>query len=413
MEEIVTGEAVILDLPVARFPTRMLARVIDMVVQAVLFFAILISVIAAELGNSLDSAAVAAVLVTGLVVALVGYPVAMETLSRGRTLGKLALGLRVVADDGGPVRFRHSLVRGLTGAIECWVLFGVPALITSMLSARGKRLGDIFAGTFVVRERAPRPVMSAHQARAYAAGGYAAGGHPAGGYAAGGYTAGGYTAGGYTAGGYAAGGHAAGGYAGGIGPTGMPVEPSLRPWSATLDLSGLPDPLAASAASYLARYWQLDPRVRDQIGLQLASDVATRVSPPPPPGVPPVSYLNAVLAQRRDRELARLFAASPPPAVPPSVIPPSAGVPSPSIPTSAVPPSAGVPSPSVWAAPPASAPSVPPASAPPAPAPPVPASAASSPEALPSAAPSPAAPDESRPAPPGPPPSSGGFAPPA
>lgn len=90
----------------------------------------------------------------GLVI--MGYPIACEALSRGRSLGKLALGLRVVADDGGPVRFRQALVRGLAGAIECWILFGLPALITSMLSERGKRLGDIFAGTFVVRERAPK-----------------------------------------------------------------------------------------------------------------------------------------------------------------------------------------------------------------------------------------------------------------
>ena len=64
--------------------------------------------------------------------------------------------LHVVADDGGPERFRHAFVRGMAGFLECWLLLGVPALITSMLSARGKRLGDIFAGTFVLRERAPR-----------------------------------------------------------------------------------------------------------------------------------------------------------------------------------------------------------------------------------------------------------------
>lgn len=323
MEEIVTGEAVILDLPVARFPTRMLARIIDMAVQVALFLIISFITGLAEATNSVDSAAVAAIYVTGIVVTLVGYPVALETLSRGRTLGKLALGLRVVSDDGGPVRFRQALVRALAGVIECWGLAGIPALITSMLSARGKRLGDIFAGTFVVRSRAPRPLAAGYQAGAYGAAGYRAG----------------------------------------IGATGMPVDPALQPWAATLDLSGLPEPLAASAASYLSRYWQLDARVRDQLGWQLASNIAARVSPPPPPGLSPVAYLNAVLAQRRDRELARLWAASPPQvAFPPAVAPRVMPAPPPAVsPPAAAPPAAGEPRPAPWGPPPSNGGFAPPA----------------------------------------------------
>lgn len=271
MEEIVTGEAVVLDLPCARFPTRVLARLIDLAVQALALIAIAIAAAAGAGSWGMNGATGAAVIVTTLVVVLVGYPVAFETLSRGRTLGKLALGLRVVADDGGPVRFRQALVRGLAGTVECWAMAGVPALITSMLSARGKRLGDIFAGTFVLRERAPGTVPS--------------------------------------------------GLGGGRYPAQTPVEPALRPWAASLDLSGLPEPLAASAAGYLSRYWQLDDQARDRLGWQLACDISARVSPPPPPGLPPVAYLIAVLAERRNRELARLWAtgqATPPvvPAVP-------------------------------------------------------------------------------------------------
>ena len=47
------------------------------------------------------------------VLAIVGYPVIFETATRGRTLGKMALGLRVVSDDGGPERFRQALFRAL------------------------------------------------------------------------------------------------------------------------------------------------------------------------------------------------------------------------------------------------------------------------------------------------------------
>jgi uncharacterized RDD family membrane protein YckC len=280
MEEIVTGEAVVLDLPCARFPARILSRIIDMAVELVLFGIITILVGIGASNNSLDSATVAALILTGFVLVVVGYPVIFETLSRGRTLGKLALGLRVVADDGGPERFRHALVRALAGAVECWALIGVPALITSMLSARGKRLGDVFAGTFVLRERAPRPAQNAYlvvPARGMAGPGAV----PYGGAAP---------------------------YGGaGLGAAVTPIDPALRSWAASLDLSALPDLLAASAASYLSRYWQLNSTPRDTLGQQLAADVAARVSPPPPPGLAPATYLHTVLAERRNRELARLM----------------------------------------------------------------------------------------------------------
>ncbi len=103
---------------------------------------------------------------------VIGYPVIFETLSRGKTLGKMALGIRVVSDDGGPERFRQALVRALAAAfVEVWLppfnLIGIPAgLITSMVSAKGKRLGDMFAGTFVIQERVPsaaRPRAGVHR----------------------------------------------------------------------------------------------------------------------------------------------------------------------------------------------------------------------------------------------------------
>ncbi len=74
-----------------------------------------------------------------------GGPIAVETLSHGRSLGKLAFGLRVVRDDGGPIRFRHALVRGAIGVVEILMTFGIIACIASLVSARGRRLGDVFA----------------------------------------------------------------------------------------------------------------------------------------------------------------------------------------------------------------------------------------------------------------------------
>jgi uncharacterized RDD family membrane protein YckC len=263
VDEIVTGEAVVLDLPYARFPTRMLAHLIDMVLQLLVLGIITIAAVAGAVAHRLDSASLAAVGVSTGVAVIVGYPAAFETLSRGRTIGKLALGLRVVADDGGPERFRPALVRALAGAVECWLLMGVPALIAAMLSARGKRLGDIFAGTFVIRERAPRPGRAVYQ-----------------------------------------------GTGKGAGSRLPPMDPALRGWAAQLDLSALPEPVAVAAATYLSRYWQLNAAIRDQLGQQFAADVAARVTPPPPPSLPPAMYLHTVLVERGDRELVRWQAAS-------------------------------------------------------------------------------------------------------
>ena len=49
------------------------------------------------------------------VLTLVGYPLVFESATRGRSLGKMAMGLRVVSDDGGPERFRQALFRALAG----------------------------------------------------------------------------------------------------------------------------------------------------------------------------------------------------------------------------------------------------------------------------------------------------------
>ncbi|WP_163015905.1 RDD family protein, partial [Streptomyces sp. Tu 4128] len=153
MSELVTGEAVALELRPARLPSRALAVLLDLAVAVAVYIAVTIALVAST--ASLDMAAQTALSIAVFVLVLVGGPIAVETLSHGRSLGKMACGLRVVRDDGGPIRFRHALVRGLIGVIEILMTFGVVACIASLVSARGRRLGDVFAGTLVVRERVP------------------------------------------------------------------------------------------------------------------------------------------------------------------------------------------------------------------------------------------------------------------
>ena len=149
--DLVTGEAVVLELRPASFATRALSFSIDLVVQ--LAVGIGLTVVVATVAPDADAAAVSAIVLGIWVATLVGWPVTVETVTRGRSLGKLAFGLRVVRDDGGPVRFRQALTRGLLAVVEIYLTFGSIALISSLANPRGKRVGDILAGTYVIRER--------------------------------------------------------------------------------------------------------------------------------------------------------------------------------------------------------------------------------------------------------------------
>ncbi|HEV7627756.1 MAG TPA: RDD family protein, partial [Streptomyces sp.] len=153
MSELVTGDAVVLGLRPARLPSRALAVFIDLMLALAVYLLVAVALLAAV--SSLDAAALAAVQVGLFLLVLVGVPIAVETITHGRSVGKLLCGLRVVREDGGPIRFRHALVRGAIGVIEIQLLFGVVACAASLVSARGRRLGDVFAGTLVVRERVP------------------------------------------------------------------------------------------------------------------------------------------------------------------------------------------------------------------------------------------------------------------
>lgn len=253
MTELVTGEAVALELRPAKLPSRGLAVLIDLVVAWAVYLGVTIGIVAST--SSLDDAAAAAVAVASFVLILVGGPIAVETLSHGRSLGKLACGLRVVRDDGGPIRFRHALVRGAVGVVEILLTFGVVACIASLVSARGRRLGDVFAGTLVVRERVPA---------------------------------------GQTA-----------------------FVPPPPPWLAGrfsgLDLSGVPEALWLAIRQYLTRMGQLDPQVGWAMAERLAGDLAERTGAPAPQGVPPAAYLAAVVQERQARDARRAFGGAPAP----------------------------------------------------------------------------------------------------
>ncbi|MFH8574347.1 RDD family protein [Streptomyces sp. NPDC017993] len=250
MSELVTGEAVVLGLRPARLPSRGLAVVVDLAVAWGLYIGVSMLLVSAT--SSMDTAAVAAVSVATFVLIQVGIPIVIETLSHGRSLGKLMCGLRVVREDGGPIRFRHALVRGAMGAIEIVLTMGVVASVASLVSARGRRIGDVFAGTLVVRERIP--VAEA-------------------------------------------------------GATSPPPPPWLMAEVGALDLSRVPDGWWLAVRQYLMRMGQLDPQAGGAMAGRLAEDLRGFTGVAWSQGVHPAAYLAAVVAERQARESQRAFGA--------------------------------------------------------------------------------------------------------
>jgi len=147
-----------LDLDAAGLASRLLAALLDLVVMTVVLYAVAtvasIGVAVGDPGGDGGGGTVAAIIVAvGTFVVLVVWPAAWEVATKGRSIGKLALGLRVVTVEGAPIRVRHALVRGLVGLVEIVFTFGIVAVAVALGSRRFRRLGDHLAGTVVVRER--------------------------------------------------------------------------------------------------------------------------------------------------------------------------------------------------------------------------------------------------------------------
>lgn len=244
-DDLITGEAVALDLPPAGLGSRMLSGLIDLVVTLVLLFAAIFVMVAAVLQS--DEALATVAVIGSLITVFLVVPTALETLTRGKSIGKYAVGLRTVRDDAGPITFQHAFVRALIGVVELYAFAGGPAFFSAMLSPRGKRLGDYAAGTYVVRERVRLQL-----------------------------------------------------------PSPQPMPPELAVWARSADITALPTGLALAVRQYLGRLPTIDPGSRATIGSSLADQVGAHVAPAPPRGTPPEAFLMAVVASRRERDSARL-----------------------------------------------------------------------------------------------------------
>ena len=149
-----TPEGVELELTLAGLGSRTIAGLIDLLLKA-----LVIAALAVALGFALRGAAglsgdvAAAILAPLSFIAYIGYDVLFETRGGGRTPGKRLAGLRVVRAGGQPIGFLASAVRNAIRLIDGVPLMYVPGMISILATRRNQRLGDLAAGTVVIRDR--------------------------------------------------------------------------------------------------------------------------------------------------------------------------------------------------------------------------------------------------------------------
>jgi uncharacterized RDD family membrane protein YckC len=243
-DSLLTGEAVALDLRPTGFALRAAGTIIDWIVYVGGCTAIVVGIFSLASASDTEDAVYNILAIVALVLSLVVAPAMVETLSRGKSLGRLAVGARIVRDDGGAIGLRHAAIRAFFGLFELIIFAGIAA-VAGLLSTRTKRLGDLLAGTYSQYERvgrAPAPLFG--------------------------------------------------------------VPSSLADWARLADVARMPDALSRRVAQFLSQATQLTPERRRFQAAQLAGEVSRYVSPLPP--VEPELFLAGVAVVRREREYAAL-----------------------------------------------------------------------------------------------------------
>lgn len=178
-------------------------------------------------------------------VLVLGYPVAFETLMHGRTPGKAAMGLRAVTVEGSPLRFRHAAIRAAFWLVDFVATLGVAGVISSLVSRRHQRLGDLVAGTVVVRERSAAPAPKVAHYR---------------------------------------------------------IPAGAAEYAATLDTSALSVADYEVVREFLLREHALDNTRRREIASRLARALGDKLHHQPPPGVTPAVFLTCLAVRYQEQQ---------------------------------------------------------------------------------------------------------------
>ncbi|PYY60047.1 RDD family protein [Curtobacterium sp. MCSS17_011] len=245
-DELVVGEGVALDVQPAGLVLRLAAALLDGLCVLVLFVLALFGV-SRLWPRGLEPAWGAALGIVLLVVVLVLVPAAVETVTKGRSVGRFATGTRVVRLDGGAIGFRHAFTRALVGLFELWMTFGSVALLVALFGSRPRRLGDLLAGTIVQHERLPKQRDPE-----------------------------------------------------------VLLPPELTAWAGVADVSALPQRLENRLGAFFRGAALMRPELREAAAQTLAAEVSAFAHPVPP--VPPEVFLAGVVVLRRRRDVRALGA---------------------------------------------------------------------------------------------------------
>lgn len=264
---IVTPEAVLLEFSEAGLGSRALAFVVDLGVRIGMVWGVLLALGVG--GVVIDETTVVVVLTASVFAALLVYPVVFETFAHGRTPGKMVVGLRVVTVEGAPARFRHAAIRSALGLVDFLLGAGSIAIVSTLVTRHHQRLGDVAAGTIVIRERQAGGLSS---------------------------------------------------------PVAFSPPPGWEPYAAAVDVSGLGHDGYVLVRSFLLRAPGFSPAARAARAGELADGVARAIGVALPAGTDAEAFLRAVAAAHQRRfgttpaePPAAVIAGAPPPSVPPPV----------------------------------------------------------------------------------------------
>jgi len=243
-----TPEGVDLDIVLAGLGSRFAATLLDLTIQIGAIIAL-----GMALGLGSNSGYVVGAYFVLVFLVLFAYDIVFETWNAGRTIGKLAAGIRVVRSGGQPVNFMTSTVRNLIRIVDFLPLFYTVGMISVIVTQRNQRLGDLAAGTYVIRERratapVPQPIAAPTAAMGWA------------------------------------------------------PSPSANAAYMSWDVSTVTADEVATVRRFLARRATLDPQARAQLGWDLATRLRAKVAGVDDQGAPtPESFLEGLAAAKAAR----------------------------------------------------------------------------------------------------------------
>jgi uncharacterized RDD family membrane protein YckC len=229
----------VLDFERAGVASRTIAALLDALALGAVVVVVILLVDATVGLEGGTGAAIAAVVAS--LGAVIAWFCGFETLWRGRTLGKAAMGLRVVSTDGTTIRFQQAFLRAAVGIVDFLLVpIGFVAVVTVLLSPRDQRLGDMAAGTIVVRERSAASLVA---------------------------------------------------------PAWFAPPAGWERYAASLDVTAIDEARYGLIRSYLLRVPKLAAGARDHLAVRLANPVAVRMGHTPPSYVHPHLFLLCVAAE--------------------------------------------------------------------------------------------------------------------